>query len=376
MKVKGIVILIGIVIGAAVVGAVLFNEKVVKEKRAQELMAMGEGLEQQENYDLAQQEYQKGYEQYGGTRHGPAFLFRSAVCMKKKGDLEAAVKRFEEWLERYPDEAQAADCLAELGSCAEETGKTELAQEYYQRLLDEHPGSPRRADALAALGEMRVGQAQPEAGKELLQEALDRARDGEAAERAMEALGKANLQILFSPRPQEGCVRYDVEKGDSLASIAEKFGTTVSLIKECNGLTKDWIRPGQTLKVVNEPFSIEVDLSDKDLILRLGGEFFKRYPVGVGRYDTTPIGEFRVTEKVENPTWYPSTGGVYYPGDPKNILGTRWLALNKPGYGIHGTTEPESIGKASSAGCIRMLNRDVEELFTLVPVGTAVRIVE
>jgi len=376
LKVKGIVVLIGILIGVSVVGAILFNEKVVKEKRAQEVMAMGEGLEQQENYELAQEEYQRGYDRYAGTLHGPVFLFRAAVCLRKRGDIEAAVERLQEWLERYPEDERVADCLAELGSCAEEAGNPDQAQEYYQKILDEHRASPRRGDALAAVGDMLVGQAQPEQARELLQEVLERYPDSAAAERAMDALGKANLQILFSPRPQEGCVRYDVQKGDSLASIADKFGTTVSLIKECNGLNKDWIRPGQTLKVVQEPFGIEVDLSEKMLILDLRGAFFKRYPVGVGRYDTTPIGEFEVIEKVKNPTWYPSTGGVFYPGDPQNILGTRWLALSKPGYGIHGTTEPESIGKASSAGCIRMLNRHVEELYTLVPVGTSVRIVQ
>ena len=70
-------------------------------------------------------------------------------------------------------------------------------------------------------------------------------------------------------------------------------------------------------------------------------------------------------------------------GHPENILGTHWLAMkptgNTPlvaGYGIHGTWDDASIGKAESAGCVRMHNADVEQLYVLLPVGTAVEIVE
>jgi len=80
--------------------------------------------------------------------------------------------------------------------------------------------------------------------------------------------------------------------------------------------------------------------------------------------------------KPEKPEWFRPGGGVIPYGDPGNLLGTRWMAIDSPGYGIHGTWEPETIGKQLSAGCIRMLNRDVEELYTIVPVGTPVKIVE
>ena len=70
-------------------------------------------------------------------------------------------------------------------------------------------------------------------------------------------------------------------------------------------------------------------------------------------------------------------------GDPANILGTHWLALEPTGdtprvsgYGIHGTWDDTSIGKQSSAGCVRMRNSDVEELYVLLPRGTPVLIVE
>lgn len=63
-------------------------------------------------------------------------------------------------------------------------------------------------------------------------------------------------------------------------------------------------------------------------------------------------------------------------GDPKNILGSRWMGISHPGYGIHGTTEPGSIGKNVTAGCVRLKNEDVEELYSIVPEGTEVVIVD
>ena len=62
------------------------------------------------------------------------------------------------------------------------------------------------------------------------------------------------------------------------------------------------------------------------------------------------------------------------PDSPENILGTRWLGISYPGYGIHGTTIPESLGSQSTSGCIRMLNEEVEELYSIVPYGTEVEI--
>jgi len=63
-------------------------------------------------------------------------------------------------------------------------------------------------------------------------------------------------------------------------------------------------------------------------------------------------------------------------GSPDNILGVAWLGFDLPGYGIHGTTEPQNLGKQVTQGCVRMANTDVEELYTIVPVGTEVQIVD
>ncbi|MCX5714227.1 MAG: L,D-transpeptidase [Candidatus Omnitrophica bacterium] len=64
------------------------------------------------------------------------------------------------------------------------------------------------------------------------------------------------------------------------------------------------------------------------------------------------------------------------PGSADNLLGTRWLGIDLPGYGIHGTVDPSSLGKQVTQGCVRMANSDAEELYSIVPTGTEVTIVD
>src|ERR1051326_3448649 len=87
----------------------------------------------------------------------------------------------------------------------------------------------------------------------------------------------------------------------------------------------------------------------------------------------SPNGSFKIVERVAHPTWY-GHGKVVPPG-ANNPVGTRWLGLSLKGYGIHGTNRPASIGRNASHGCIRMRNRDVEELFDIMQVGDAVELV-
>jgi len=106
-----------------------------------------------------------------------------------------------------------------------------------------------------------------------------------------------------------------------------------------------------------------VDTKHRKLTILSNGEPFKQYPVAVGKYSTpTPVGNFKVLRKARN--W--GTG-----------FGTRWIGLTVPWgiYGIHGTNKPHSIGSYASHGCIRMNNRNVEEIYPWVKPGTRVVIV-
>lgn len=109
-------------------------------------------------------------------------------------------------------------------------------------------------------------------------------------------------------------------------------------------------------------YSIEVYPTRHELIVFAQGHKFKTYRVAVGDLNTpTPVGEYLIIYKGSN--WGPA-------------FGPRWLGLNVPWgiYGIHGTNKPNSIGQHKSHGCIRMRNRDVTELFDLIPIGTKVTI--
>lgn len=107
-----------------------------------------------------------------------------------------------------------------------------------------------------------------------------------------------------------------------------------------------------------------------------GGVPIKSYPIAIGsELNPSILGETTIINKVVNPTYYPSGGGTPIPPGPDNPVGTRWLGLGFPGYGIHGTNNPASIGAAASLGCIRMNNAHVEELTGLVQIGTKVELI-
>ncbi len=119
---------------------------------------------------------------------------------------------------------------------------------------------------------------------------------------------------------------------------------------------------------------IVVSLEDHKLALVEDGKVKKIYSVAVGKPSTpSPVGTFTIARRVMNPT-YSHDGRIVPPG-PNNPVGTRWMGLSIPGYGIHGTNVPSSIGKAASHGCIRMAKKDLEELYPMVEVGDTVELI-
>jgi lipoprotein-anchoring transpeptidase ErfK/SrfK len=133
--------------------------------------------------------------------------------------------------------------------------------------------------------------------------------------------------------------------------------------------------------VTKEPAgTIIVDTPNTYLYLVLGGGKALRYGIGVGREGFTWAGTERVSRMKEWPDWFPPAEMIerqpYLPrmmaGGPGNPLGARALYLGKTLYRIHGTNQPSTIGQTVSSGCIRLLNDDIEDLFSRVQVGTRV----
>jgi lipoprotein-anchoring transpeptidase ErfK/SrfK len=116
-----------------------------------------------------------------------------------------------------------------------------------------------------------------------------------------------------------------------------------------------------------------VSIADRQLAVTEAGKVVAKFPIAVGAaVSPSPTGEFTIVNRVSNPAYYHH--GSVIPSGENNPVGTRWLGLNKKGYGIHGTNEPRSIGHGASHGCIRLRNRDMERLFTMLQVGDVVQI--
>jgi L,D-transpeptidase ErfK/SrfK len=162
-------------------------------------------------------------------------------------------------------------------------------------------------------------------------------------------------------------MKHIVKRGETLWSISEDYRTPMMTIIKANNLTNpNQIFVGQEIiipgfpSIESIPYSIQVNLSNRTLTMLRNNQKVKVYPVGVGRMlHETPVGDFIIINKAPNP------GGSF---------GTMWMSLSKKHYGIHGTNDPSSIGKYVSRGCIRMQNRDVEELARTIPIGTPVSI--
>ncbi len=130
------------------------------------------------------------------------------------------------------------------------------------------------------------------------------------------------------------------------------------------------------------PLRLEIKLSQRRVTLYRGSKAVKSYPIAVGRPGwETPTGTYKVKQMFRNPTWlHPLKKGISIPGgDPENPLGRYWIGFwtdGKNWIGFHGTPNPKSVGTAASHGCIRMYNKDIEELFNKVSLGVEVTVVK
>ncbi|GAB4155585.1 MAG: hypothetical protein Tsb009_32400 [Planctomycetaceae bacterium] len=190
---------------------------------------------------------------------------------------------------------------------------------------------------------------------------------------------KTAHQIFFSPRPH--FIRpHVVQPNEYLSTIARQYNVSYQYLERLNRVKASRIRAGQELKVLRGPFSAIVDLSDRELTIHFHGYYVARFRVGIGRDKRSPIGKHKVLNKVVKPQYTgqdPVTFRNYVVagGDPKNPLGTHWIDIGNS-FGIHGTNEPNSIGKAESQGCIRMHNDDIAWVYDFLQPGSEVIIQE
>ena len=226
-------------------------------------------------------------------------------------------------------------------------------------IIDKYIKEGKKYEARNALSDIFINKKIPEKQKEI-----------------KEQLDRLNEDLIFSPSPSPDAVIYTVQPGEVLARIAKQFNTNYELIMKINGKATTRLNIGEKLKILTGKTKILASKTDFTLTLLLNDHYVKQYRIGTGKNDKTPMGTFEVKNKMKEPTWYSPNGGIFHYGHQENILGTRWIGFkDKPdviGYGIHGTTLPETIGTASSNGCVRMINSEVEELFDFVTSDTAI----
>lgn len=176
--------------------------------------------------------------------------------------------------------------------------------------------------------------------------------------------------IFFDPE-QHFMEPYTVRSGDTLRRIGQRYDLPWQYVVRLNRVDPRTIRPGNLLKVVRGPFHAHVDLSEFTLTILNHGHYVRHYPIAVGRDIVGRSGKFEVREKVTNPRYVDPRGRVVAADDPTNPLGEHLVSLGN-GCGIHGTTNPESVGHVTPVGCISLRNADAAEVFDLLVPGSEV----
>ena len=329
-----------------------------------------EALCAEEKYDDALQVFERMQRKYPRFRK-MAVSYLHGVCLSDLGRDEEAEVLWKRVAESKADEKYYPASLYQLARLQEIDGQYDKAIDEYERMLSEFEDSDIVPEMMLSLGNCYEQIRKWKDARERYEAVFSSWQEGSLAVRAKKKLGDLNIKLIFSPYVTEDSIEYEAKAGDTLERIANEHNTTVSLIRKANGLKRKILPLGKRLIITRGNFEIFVDADRNVLTLKLNGRFFKEYPVGTGKFGCTPTGRFKIVSKQVKPVWY-AEDGIFPYGHSKNILGSRWMGLDKTGYGIHGTTQPETVGKHASAGCIRMHNEDVEELYILATVGTPV----
>jgi lipoprotein-anchoring transpeptidase ErfK/SrfK len=197
-----------------------------------------------------------------------------------------------------------------------------------------------------------------------------------------EQLSELSDKWLFSRTviPEDPlCESYQVRSGDTLEKIGNKYKVPHEILGTVNRINDPRsLQAGLPIKVIKGPFNAKIYRSDFTMDVYLQNTFVRSFRVGIGKDETeTPTGIWRVKSdgKLEKPPWPdPVSGRIIYPEDPEYALGSRWIGLeglrgeakDRTGFGIHGTKDPQTIGTASSQGCIRMNNGEAILVYNML----------
>ena len=200
-------------------------------------------------------------------------------------------------------------------------------------------------------------------------------------------LSEIATKVVFSREIYPGdelARRYVLKPGDTLTGIVrrEKLHVPAEGIQRVNRIKEPRrLQAGGAIKLVQGPFDVIVTRHTYTLDMYHHGVFVKSYRIGLGQNGSTPVGRWIVPAggRVREAPWTPPPGtgtGTIECGQPGYPLGKEglWIALRGvddgnrmfSGFGIHGTNEPDSIGRQASLGCIRLREADIAELFAFL----------
>jgi len=326
----------------------------------------------------------------GGDRPFVADALYYVAEIVSETEPETARGYWQRIVDRFPESDHRDEALVRLAEFSVRTDP-EKAKNLYDRVLGSTSTPELQADAqlgVVLLEDTSEGVPPPEV-REKYQQIVTGQPDARAASKARERLDQINRFLIFQdPNPNEFKEIYTVKRGDVLLRIANQYETTAYIIEMLNGVNAKNLHPGQGILVPTwgKVYAV-VDKSEfKLMVFRESDKhFLLQYPVGIGELQwKTKAGEYIVATKEIHPAWPdPKTGRVFHYGDPDYPLGERWMGLAPPsspgtrtGLGIHGTNQPETIGTASSAGCVRMTNENAIEAFAVIRLKSRVMIQE
>jgi len=185
-----------------------------------------------------------------------------------------------------------------------------------------------------------------------------------------------------------------------LELVAERFRANPKFLQKINpDVTWDDLLPGATVQVpaaaqvviARAPAALSIKLGARELqLVDEIGQVIAHFPVSIARkVEKRPLGELRVTVAIRDPNYtfdpevFPESAEgkelgrkLIIPPGPNNPVGRVWIGLDRPGYGIHGTPDPEKVGRTESHGCFRLANWDALALLPLMRVGMVVWVEE
>jgi hypothetical protein len=207
----------------------------------------------------------------------------------------------------------------------------------------------------------------------------------EQAKQITELLDQLAGTVIYS-RQHYLAPPYVTQAGETIDGIARKCNVPWQLLARINGLlppgaaniddsTKDQPLPaGKELKVLQGPFDAVIQLDKRELTLMVQNRYAARFRIGVGHDLQKLEGEYTVRNKAISPTYYGPDGVNIAPNDPKNPLGGAWIGLTDR-IGIHGAADPQNVGRENDRGTICVGDRDLQDLFGILSVGSRVTIV-